>query len=203
MALETGRKLLTSSPPSVARKLPPKLFSEFNEDFKPKPIIPDPRLRFDDSFPSSFIAKPRPYDPDEYMPKYLNEADIIFAQGDLEEKKRNEEIFEKRSNAGFCTLGFGAMFAFSLAVWQLYLMSVNQRSVEIDLYLKSVLDWKEIYSEPFKSLNIELLSIEDETPVFKLQNFVEETKSEVQVRIALNLAYIISDGTVRDKNLDK
>ena len=93
-ALETGRKLISSPKATAQKPFPPKQFAEFNEDFK---VYPDPRLAFDDSFPaintSLTRSRPRTYDPEEYNPKFLNEADIIFAQRDLEEKKRNEEMF--------------------------------------------------------------------------------------------------------------
>ena len=119
----------------------------------------DPRLAklaFDESFPgldtSITRSKPRAYDPEEYNPRFLNEADIIFAQRDLEEKNRNEEMFQKRSNVGFVTLGFASIFAFSLSFWQLYLMHVNRRSIEIDDYLLAVQSWKNEHRYPFESL---------------------------------------------------
>ena len=154
-ALETGRKLL-SSPQADSFKPPAKIFAEFNEDFT---VPQDPRfakLAFDESFPgldtSTARSKPRAYDPEEYNPRYLNEADIIFAQRDLEEKKRNEEMFQKRSNVGFVTLGFASIFAFGLSFWQLYLMNVNRRSIEIDDYLLAVQSWKNEHRYPFESL---------------------------------------------------
>jgi hypothetical protein len=132
------------------------VFAEFNDDFT---VPEDPRLArlaFDESFPgldtSVTRSKPRTYDPEEYNPRFLNEADIIFAQRDLEDKKRNEEMFQKRSNVGFITLGFASIFAFSLSFWQLYLTNVNRRSIEIDDYLLAVQSWKNTYRYPFESL---------------------------------------------------
>jgi hypothetical protein len=82
--LETGRKLISSPKTEPKKRLPPNVFAEFTEDLK---VVPDPRLAklaFDESFPgldtSYSRKKPQPaYDPEEYNPRFLNEADIIFA----------------------------------------------------------------------------------------------------------------------------
>ena len=80
-------------------------------------------------------------------------------------------------------------------------MSVNRRSIEIDDYLIAVQDWKNTHRYPFQSLKIGVLSLQNDT--FPLTIVQQEVMSEQEVRLALNLAYEISDGSVIDKPLNK
>lgn len=89
---------------------------------------------------------------------------------------------------------------------------INHRQEEIQDHVDSIVLWNEVYSEQFKSLVVAVAdlngveSLEKEsvillTDLIYLHKNVEPKMSEPEVRVALNMAYLRSNGEVVDKTI--
>lgn len=132
------------------------------------------------------IPKPRTT---AYNPKtYSKRADkYLDLNNDGDNLPPNPLIdIEPREKIGGCTFGILSVVFLGISLYFLIESNWNRRAVEIDDYLKNVLEWNEYFGKEFSNSEIEVVPVKalnasnfNNSLILPLTKFEQETYSEV------------------------
>ena len=101
---------------------------------------------------------------------------------------------------GGCSASLIGIFLFLMGLYFIHKAKINHRDAELHGYLNSIKDWNEVYSEQFGAVDISVRGQEDEFPMTKS---AVQTMSDIDLRLAMKLAFRMQQRIVEKPLKDK